>query len=89
MFRLPLDDKVRCYPVFALQGLFDVNPSGCQGIELQGLGYILFDQLAAGIIEIDAGDIDGISWIGVVDVNRSPDIKRIGPSPLLSGTLIE
>ena len=37
MFRLPLDDKVSCHPVFALQGLFDVNPSGCQGIEFQGL----------------------------------------------------
>src|SRR4030042_3067496 len=80
MFRLPLDDKVSCHPVFALQGLFDVNPSGCQGIELQGLGYILFHQLAARIIEIDAGYIYCISWIGVVDENRSPDTKRMGPS---------
>jgi len=44
------------------------------------LGYILFDQLAAGIIEIDAGYIYCISRIGIVDVNRSPDIKRIGVS---------
>ena len=63
MFRLPLDNKVSCHPFFALQGLFDVNTRvAARALSFKGWVTILFHQLAAGIIEIDAGYIYCIRW---------------------------